>query len=140
MKKAVESYFVVPPRPSIRLYIPANEKKGTLACIDAIQNLFGKGGKYWIKGDEKIEKDGINKFCLVGAAKETNGQYENAARAAISLAVAQMFPKKFDLTEDEVEDNLAYEGTITDFNDDKKTSWKKVLEVLKTARKLVREA
>jgi len=140
MKKPIYKYFVVPPRPAIQLCIPASEKQGTLACIDAIQKLFGPSGKYWIKGDEKIEEDGINKFCLVGAAKEANGKYENAARAAIALAVAEMFPKRYDLAEDGAEDVLADGDVITDFNDSKATKWPKVLKVLQTARKMVKES
>jgi hypothetical protein len=141
MKKPVYKYFAVPQRPAIQLCIPASEKKGTLKCIDAIQGLFGKGGKHWIQtGDEKIKVDGIEKFCLVGAAKEVNGKYESAARAAISLAIAQMFPKKYDLTEDLVECEVADSSTITEFNDKDRTNWKTILQVLKNARKLVRES
>lgn len=136
--KDIYEYIFTPSRPAISFMIQDSEKAGTLETINAIQQLFGRGGKNWIKDYFKDVEDGITKVCLAGAAQETNGRYENAARAAISFAIAEI--EGTDLMKHGAENFLADVDAIINFNDKKTTTWKDVLKALNRARKIVREA
>lgn len=136
------------------------QKKGAVKALDAIEDLFGPKGAYWVKGDYSTEvftdrlgnglDDAMNAFCLSGAAAEANGKYEPIARAAITLAINKLFPQFIDqetfpleISRGESSEDGCGDGTdesIIRFNDNNKTSWEQVTRVMKEARKLVEKA
>lgn len=123
-----DSFIVQPPA---QLVIPAKHKAKIIKCIDAIQELFGPGGKYWIKGKYHLSQDGVDKFCLVGASQKANGPYEGPARLAIALAIDERA---------RLEHAANSENVIITFNDKEPTKWADVKKVLNRARKIVQQA
>lgn len=136
---------ITPPR----LRLNQKAKTGTLATLTAIKNLFGPAGENWIKGAEHRTINDIHKYCLIGAVKEVNGAYEGIAHAAISLAIMHLFPDLVTYGEYSpygVEEAVTDEGTVTEFNDRRRsgkkkgTSWADTKRVLAKARQLVQAA
>jgi hypothetical protein len=127
-----------PPPPTLELVIPARQKTGVLNTINTIQRLFGRGGKHWTKGTYKTTKDGFAAFCLVGAEREANTQFEPAARAAIALAINKYTDRKYKVYPHSSDSGL--ESPTINFNDNPDTKWTDVLKVLNIARRLVRNA
>lgn len=121
-----------------RLAIPAKHKKGTLRTLDAIRELFGPKGEYWIQGEEEREETGrdgrdIVKYCLIGAAHKANGPYEGYAEAALALAMAE----ELGIEVDEVFDT---EDTIVNGNDEYDRKFGTIAKVIRNAKKLVEKA
>lgn len=147
MKSFVKFYAPAPPSPP-ELRVPVKEQPKLIRVLDDIQALFGKGGVNWIQGAEKVAREVNDKtfdaFCLVGALKEIDGPYEDAARAAISLAILERDVLEPDNENDPfepVENALSdTEDTIIDFNDAGDRTWAEILKVLKRARALVQGA
>lgn len=120
-----------------RLSIPKKDKKGTLRTLDAIRALFGPKGQNWMQGEYKQteKRDGrdIHTFCLVGAAREVDGKYENQAHAALAVAMELHFG-------DELGDSGDAEDVIVRGNDDYAASWSDIRKVIEKAKRLVEKA
>jgi glutathione S-transferase len=112
-----------------KLKLTAAEKKGGRAALDAITQVLGRGGKHWIHGDYVTLADGLEAFCLSGAAAKANGKYEYAARAAIAAAIAARHATTPQIKPIRIED------AITDFND--ASTWADVRHVLTSAKKML---
>ena len=161
--KSMEDYLVVPepePPPMPRLVIPAGEKAGVLEALSDIRALFGKNGQNWITGAEhehyepsddpeypeyhpttgEVLRKAFDGYCLIGGVYAVDGRYENAARLAISMAIAEQ--EGLLEGEDDPQDAayiLTDDSTIIDFNDHTAT-WDDIKDVLKRAKELVRKA
>lgn len=120
----------------------AAQKRGALKALDAITELFGPKGEYWVQGNYHILEVGFEAFCLSGAFNKVDGQHEALARAAISVAIVKLYGPQ--LREDGALNiastngkDVAAERTIVVFNDWYGTVWSDVKAVLMHARKLL---
>lgn len=154
VKDGIPSFFV-PPRVQV---IPASikatkaQKRGALKALDAIEDLFGKGGKHWVQGNYHTLDQGFDAFCLSGAFNKVDGRHEALARVAISLAIFELYPRAVEedtgdtpetVTDEVINDGAVHpvaegsDGLIVQFNDLYDTRWSDVKKVLRRARKLL---
>lgn len=118
-----------------QLVIPAADKPGIIAALDAIRALLGNKGQNWITGEEHdVNEDGVDQYCLFGAIQGVDGKYEQAAQLVITLAVLE---RDDDL--DVTESTIGSKDTITDFNDFQ-AQWKDIKDVIARAKQLVQQA
>ena len=131
---------VIPVRMEVTVKATKRMKQGALKALDAIEELFGPKGKYWVKGNYHTAEQGFDAFCLSGAFNKVDGRHEALARAAISVAIAELFPSRTDKLwepEDWSPEAVAEEDTITSFNDSNYTKWSDVRKVMKRARQIL---
>lgn len=161
--KPITSYVkLIQPEPvptEIKLVIPAKEKPGVLKALGDIRSLFGKNGQNWIQGQEhehyepgeehpdtgKTLRTAFDGYCLIGGVYAVDGRYEQAARGAIALAIAER--EELALSDPEYGDDVvdAHDRItndveiITTFNDEN-ADWPAIKAVLARAKVLVKTA
>lgn len=123
---------------SVTVVATKAQKRGGLKVIDRLEELFGPKGKYWMKGSYHTVQEGMDSFCLSGGLNKIDGEHEAVARAAISLAIAELFPLRgLRTAPGELSDMLGGDEVITSFNDDEYVKWADVRKVLGRARQLL---
>lgn len=130
---------VIPAQVNISLKATKPAKQGALKALDAIEELLGPRGRHWVQGQYHSLGAGFEAFCLSGAFNKVDGKHEAIARAAISIAIAELFPDRTDdLEPGNIEAaTVAAESTIVTFNDYEYTTWSDVKKVLRRARKIL---
>jgi hypothetical protein len=100
-------------------------------CLLASRNLFGPTGRFWTKGELKIEdevKRGMFDYCAAGAIRNVPG-FTDDERWAAERALAELISKESDYSllddydADEVPGIAAVEEVIFDANDNEDTTF-----------------